>query len=169
MRAGLSRRAYARHRAARGLPGATDRAVRRALHTGRIALSSDGTIDAEAADQAWRATTPPRGFQNGRPMAETLARLDREARTPPVPGNLMSRPLAALDELREQLGKMIAPLWRLHGQHADCKAVLTRVRRVPDLLMALEEGMIAAGVPLFERDMPAKRSNPVHPNKERDR
>jgi len=85
MSAGLSRRAYARHRAARGLPGATDRAVRRALHTGRIQLEPGGLIDAAKADRAWRATTPPRGFQNGRPMTETLARLDRGEAHKPKP------------------------------------------------------------------------------------
>jgi hypothetical protein len=77
MAAALSRRGYAKHRKARGLPGATDRAVRRALRTGRIALEADGTIDPARADRQWRASTPVRVFQNGRPMAETLARLER--------------------------------------------------------------------------------------------
>jgi hypothetical protein len=77
MTARLSRRGYARHREARGLQGGTDRAVRKALATGRIHLEADGKIDAAKADRAWQATTPARVFQNGHPMAETLARLRR--------------------------------------------------------------------------------------------
>ena len=51
--AGLSQRAYARHR------GVTHRAVQKAIKTGRIATNSDGTIDPARADAQWTANTDP--------------------------------------------------------------------------------------------------------------
>ena len=50
---GLSIRAYARHR------GVSDRAVRKAIQSGRIRVLADGTIDASAADSDWIANTDP--------------------------------------------------------------------------------------------------------------
>lgn len=52
-------RAYAAHRRRLGLPGATHRAVQKALATGRIARAADGGIDPVAADAAWAASTAP--------------------------------------------------------------------------------------------------------------
>lgn len=52
----ISQRAYARSRAARGLPGGALSAVQKAAATGRITLV-DGKIDPEAADRAWEART----------------------------------------------------------------------------------------------------------------
>lgn len=54
---GLSRRAYARHRADKNLPGGSLQAVQRALSRGRIQLEVDGTIDPERADRDWVANT----------------------------------------------------------------------------------------------------------------
>lgn len=51
MAAGLSIRAYARHR------GVSHSAVRKALATGRIVAGKDGTIDPTAADQQWATST----------------------------------------------------------------------------------------------------------------
>ena len=51
--AGLSQRAYARHR------GVTHRAVQKAIKAGRITTNSDGTIDAARADAQWTANTDP--------------------------------------------------------------------------------------------------------------
>ena len=51
--AGLSQRAYARHR------GVTHRAVQKAIKTGRITTNSDGTIDPARADAQWTANTDP--------------------------------------------------------------------------------------------------------------
>jgi len=53
--AGLSQRAYARHR------GVTHRAVQKAIKAGRITTNSDGTIDAARADAQWTANTDPAG------------------------------------------------------------------------------------------------------------
>ena len=52
----VSLRQYARHRKARGLPGATVSAVQKALATGRIVLV-DGGIEVDAADAQWHANT----------------------------------------------------------------------------------------------------------------
>ena len=52
---GLSQRAYGRHR------GVSDKAVRKAIATGRIrdAVLPDGTIDAAMADRLWEQNTDP--------------------------------------------------------------------------------------------------------------
>ena len=50
---GLSIRAYARHR------GVSDRAVRKAIQSGRIRALADGTIDVNDADTDWLANTDP--------------------------------------------------------------------------------------------------------------
>lgn len=55
----LGIRAYARHRKARGLPGASHTAVGKAIKDGRIAdaVSDDGLIDPDHADRLWAART----------------------------------------------------------------------------------------------------------------
>ena len=50
---GLSRRAYAKHR------GVSEKAVRKAIETGRILVEPDGSIDVLKADQAWEHNTDP--------------------------------------------------------------------------------------------------------------
>jgi len=54
---GMSFRAYARHREALGLSGASDMAVRKALKAGRITAGADGLIDPEVADRQWAGST----------------------------------------------------------------------------------------------------------------
>lgn len=54
---GLSRRAYAAHRKARGLIGGSDAAVRKAIATGRIDVEADGSINPSRADAQWAAST----------------------------------------------------------------------------------------------------------------
>ncbi|HEY8368684.1 MAG TPA: hypothetical protein VIM86_05140 [Thermodesulfobacteriota bacterium] len=49
----LGIKAYARHRAALGLPGGTPAAVRKAIARGQIQAGPDGLIDVAAADAAW--------------------------------------------------------------------------------------------------------------------
>ncbi len=64
MDAGISIRAYARHR------GVSHTAVRKALASGRIALGAHGKIDAALADKQWAAATDlskPRNSVNGVP------------------------------------------------------------------------------------------------------
>ncbi len=51
--AGLSQRAYARHR------GVTHRAVQKAIKAGRITTNADGTIDPTRADSEWVLNTDP--------------------------------------------------------------------------------------------------------------
>ena len=53
--AGISQRAYARHR------GVTHRAVQKAIRAGRITTNPDGTIDLSRADAEWTANTDPAG------------------------------------------------------------------------------------------------------------
>jgi hypothetical protein len=56
----LSLRAYARHRAARSLPGRTLAAVQKAIESGRIEADTDGRIEPALADRQWRKNTIPR-------------------------------------------------------------------------------------------------------------
>jgi hypothetical protein len=55
--AGLSLRAYARHREALGLSGGTEGAVRKAVKTLRITPGPDGRIFPDTADAQWAART----------------------------------------------------------------------------------------------------------------
>lgn len=77
---GLSRRAYAAHRKARGLPGGSHTAVNKAIETGRIRLDADGTITPATADQQWligtdaaQQRTPEAQQQGAARSRETLA------------------------------------------------------------------------------------------------
>jgi hypothetical protein len=56
---GLSIRAYAEHRRARGLRGGTNAAIQKALHSGRIRPNAHGKIDPQQADLAWAQATAP--------------------------------------------------------------------------------------------------------------
>jgi hypothetical protein len=72
-------REYARHRAAKGLPGQTLAAVQKALGTGRI-QANDGGIDPAAADRAWLANTNVIQQQRSRrPPAPEASDFDRGA------------------------------------------------------------------------------------------
>lgn len=53
-------RGYARSRKARGLPGGSPAAVKKAIDTHRIPRLSDGRIDEATADDAWRRNTMER-------------------------------------------------------------------------------------------------------------
>lgn len=67
---GLSRRAYARRRKARGLKGASDAAVRKAIASGRITLEPDGSIDPEKADRQWEAATDKAKVRSDQSIAQ---------------------------------------------------------------------------------------------------
>ncbi|MFM2119057.1 MAG: hypothetical protein RL722_525 [Pseudomonadota bacterium] len=56
----LNRCEYAAHRAALGLSGGTESAVRRAIAEGRIALDASGRLDPVAADAQWLANSRQR-------------------------------------------------------------------------------------------------------------
>ena len=98
---GLSIRAYARHREAKGLPGASDTAVRKAIKTGRISKEADGTIDPARADAQWSGQTDPakqRGEEAHAAAAETARETARAPSTKPVPQSAID---AVQDTLRE--------------------------------------------------------------------
>ncbi len=76
-----SMRAYARHREELNLEGQTLGAIQRAVNSGRISKESDGQIDFEKADTAWKQNTTPsvnsrtaRHRQQARPAAQAPAR-----------------------------------------------------------------------------------------------
>lgn len=91
----MSQRAYARHRAAHGLPGTTHRAVQKALESGRIKANEDGLIDSEAADRAWEANSSEGHRRNAKQESEAAvkaakpkkraAKVDEEALRPSEP------------------------------------------------------------------------------------
>lgn len=83
----LSLRAYARHRAAAGLPGGTEGAVRLAIKSGRLAKAVNvaGKIkSAMAADAEWLASTKAEMVPLTGPTAPASTRADVEAAPPPV-------------------------------------------------------------------------------------
>lgn len=87
---GLSRRAYAAHRQAKGLPGVTDTAVRKAIASGRITTLPDGTIDPARADAEWRSGTDaafqrePEAVQQGIERARETAASEERRPVPPA-------------------------------------------------------------------------------------
>lgn len=89
---GLSRRKYATHR------GVSEKAVRKAIATGRITVEADGTIDPAKADQQWAAQTDP-AMQRGR-SAGTATAATAHAATKPVP----KAALRALDDTLRDAG-----------------------------------------------------------------
>jgi hypothetical protein len=118
----LSRRAYAEHRRARGLSGVSDRAVRKAIATGRIALEADGGIDAAAADRQWAASTAPRAtLQTGRRLAVTASAI--RAGQAPDPDKITWAPTKALRRR-----------WRLWLEQLEAldDAVMAEVERTHD-------------------------------------
>ncbi len=74
----LSRRAYARHRKSKGLPGVSETAVRKALADGRIELELDGRIDPDKADSMWAATTEVAKQRDNDLLSERRKRAWRE-------------------------------------------------------------------------------------------
>ena len=98
---GISIRAYARHREARGLPGASDTAVRKAISSGRISKEADGSIDPARADAQWAGQTDPakqRGQASHQRAAATAKVSANETATKPVPQSAID---AVQDTLRE--------------------------------------------------------------------
>lgn len=92
---GLSIRAYAQHRAAQGLPGASHTAVRKAIQTGRISQEPDGTLDPVRADAQWAGQTDPAKQRGAGSAAVSGPRVGRVA-TKPVPQ-------AAIDAVHDTL------------------------------------------------------------------
>lgn len=95
----LSIRGYAAHRAARGLPGKTHTAVRKALAAGRITAEPDGLIDPVVADAQWAGQTDPakqRGDAAHAAATETARATAASDARKPVPN-------AAIQAVRETL------------------------------------------------------------------
>ena len=97
---GLSIRAYARHRGALRLPGASHTAVRKAIATGRITPEADGTIDPATADVQWVGQTDPsmQRVVAAQAQASQAASAGKLSATRPVPQ-------AALDSVQETLAE----------------------------------------------------------------
>jgi hypothetical protein len=96
---GLSIRAYAQHRAALGLPGASHTAVRKAIQAGRVTPEADGSIDPARADTQWAGQTDPakqRGQASHQAAAETAKA------TAAAPG-VKAVPQAAIDAVQDTL------------------------------------------------------------------
>ena len=104
---GLSIRAYAQHRAALGLPGASHTAVRKAIQSGRITAEADGTVDPERADAQWAGQTDPakqRGAESHRAAVQSAKASAKAPQEKPVPQ-------AAIDAVHDALKET--------GQEAD--------------------------------------------------
>lgn len=102
---GLSIRAYAEHRRARGLVGTSPWSVQKALKAGRITRNRDGKIDPAVADEQWDQNTSPtmrREPQPRRPQAP--ARAAEGSKGIPVP------PLAQSRAIREAYQARLARL-----------------------------------------------------------
>jgi hypothetical protein len=125
----LGLRQYAAHRRRLGLPGGTLSAVQAAIEYGRITRGPDGRIDVAVADADWARTTDP-------------------ARRPMMGPVIGTGPAIAttLCELRDALGDVTGPLWRLSGSQTDMQFVLTTWVRLPKLLDAVEDAVIASGI-----------------------
>jgi hypothetical protein len=96
---GLSIRGYAKHR------GVDEKAVRKALASGRITKGADGTIDAAAADASWSANTDPARqavavkdtsgeFARARTLNEALKAKERRLRIDEREGRLVNQDAA---------------------------------------------------------------------------
>jgi hypothetical protein len=98
---GLSIRAYAQHRAARGFPGATHTAVRKAIQSGRIRSEPDGTIDPAKADRDWERQTDP-AKQRGSEAHVAAAEAAKASLSAPVKKPV---PQAAIDAVHDTLAE----------------------------------------------------------------
>lgn len=99
---GLSIRGYAQHRAARGLPGATHTAVRKAIKSGRITAEPDGTVDPARADAQWAGQTDP-AKQRG---SDAHAAAVQAAKASAVSPQEKPVPQAAIDAVQDTLGEI---------------------------------------------------------------
>ncbi|MGY6704898.1 elements of external origin [Roseinatronobacter sp.] len=98
---GLSIRAYAQSRAARGLPGGSHTAVRKAIAAGRVTPEADGTIDPERADAQWSGQTDP-AKQRGAGSADARNTADGADNATPAERPV---PQAAIDAVQDTLGE----------------------------------------------------------------
>jgi len=145
----VSLRAYARHRAARGLVGTTLGAVQKAIATGRI-TPIDGKIDIEVADIQWAEKTDvvqqTRGARGGHAPKAGVAGQAPASSAPaggyPEGGRVLyfeekarrekiEADLAEL-ELQERLGELLRRDATEREQFAVQRAVRDRMTGIPD-------------------------------------
>lgn len=104
---GLSRRAYAEHRKAKGLIGGTHTAVNKALKDGRITLGADGTIDPARADAQWERATEAAKQRAAESVAKGVAKAretieaDEQKPMPPAAARAVNE---GADEAAESFG-----------------------------------------------------------------
>ncbi|KZL25628.1 hypothetical protein [Pseudovibrio sp. WM33] len=134
---GLSRRAYAEHRKALGLPGASDMAVRKAIQSGRITVEADGSIDPAKADAQWASSTDSskrRSRKHTKPDQSGSVKT-RSSVTPPLAdspdqlgasqGITYAKARAANEALKAQRSKLL--LQQLKGELIDRRAAVNHV------------------------------------------
>ncbi|WP_057465056.1 hypothetical protein [Pseudovibrio sp. POLY-S9] len=134
---GLSRRAYAEHRKALELPGATDMAVRKAIQSGRITLEADGSIDPAKADVQWATSTDgsKRRSRKHTKSGQSRSEEARPAAPPAIPegsdqlggsqGITYAKARAANEALKAQRSKLL--LQQLKGELIDRQAAVNHV------------------------------------------
>ena len=84
---GLTIVQYAEHRKARGLPGGSPWAVKKALRDKRISKNEHGKIDPESADQQWDQNTNPAQVRDPAVLSQKATqRLQKRSVAPPSDG-----------------------------------------------------------------------------------
>lgn len=138
----LSKRAYARHRAERGLVGQTHTAVNDAARAGRITLI-DGKVDPEVADIQWAEKTDAvqqaRGARGGhapRPAPEPPRQVpvagDRESYFATKERRERAEAELAELELRERRGELVKKADVERELFAVQRALRDRITGIPD-------------------------------------
>lgn len=138
----LSLRAYARHRAARGMVGQTLGAVQKAIRTGRI-TPIDGKVDPEVADIQWfektDAVQQARGANGGhapKPMPEAARQIppagDREGYFAVKERRERAEAELAELELHQRRGELVRAADVEREQFAVQRALRDRFAGVPD-------------------------------------
>ena len=127
---GLSIRAYAEHRRAKGLQGGSAWSVQKALKAGRISRGEDGKIDPKQADAEWELNTNA----SKRPISDCEATA-RDCDAPPIGKSRAIREdyLARLAQLdyEQRAGSLIsAEKARADGFELG-RAVLERLLALP--------------------------------------
>lgn len=121
----MTQAAYARHRKARRLPGATREAVRKAVAEHRIDLLPNRRIDPGAADRAWAQRSIPKDVlpDTGPQSSEEQLHLTSERAQ-------RERVRRNLDELRfmQATGKMVLAAPILSAATEAARKVLDRMR-----------------------------------------
>jgi hypothetical protein len=126
---GLSIRAYAQHRAARGLPGASHTAVRKAIASGRIKAEPDGTVDPARADLDWAGQTDP-AKQRGPDAHAAAVETARSTLSAPVKKPVPQAAIDAVHDALKDIGQSIDP------EAAGGKVTFMQARLATEVLKA---------------------------------